>query len=364
MIGFPFRLWMYIGRLFLQRFLVVFVVLIVILQTLDLVGVSNAIMAKHPNETGILFSYIKLRIPTLAVQFLPFSVLIASLATLGGLAQSNEITSARSMGMTRLQIGLPMIVISAMLGLLHLLSSQTLALHSGASLAAWQAVDYKGMPNPPQSPAKKPLWINDGIHIFHAGHVMADLRGLKLQDVQVISFDPGQPLASMVYARSGTIINGFLRVENGMFISPPAAATVLATSWQMPIKIDARDLVVERMKPKSASLINLLAAAESGIPDAVQRAAVATQIHHRFSTIMLITLLPLAAIAVIGGQPRSRHRLWSMAAGLALGFVFFVFDSVMFGIANAGSMPGWLAAWGTVALFAGITMSMLLRSET
>jgi lipopolysaccharide export system permease protein len=364
MIGYPWRLWTYIGQMFLTRFLVIFIVLITILQTLDLVGVSNAITAQHPGDSGILFEYLKLRIPTLAAQFLPFTILIAALATFGGLAGTNEITSARSMGLTRLKIGLPMIVISGVLGMLHLVASQTWALTSTAQLTAWQSAEYKGLPGPIVAPKKKPLWVNDGATIVHAENVIADLSGLQLQDVQVISFDPAMPLNSVIFAKTGSIIGGALTLATARKISPPALAAPLEAGWQMPIKIDGRDLQAERLKPKNASLSQLFTTARAGVPDKIQKAAIYTQIHHRLSTVLLITLLPLAAIAVIGGQPRARHRLWNMAAGLALGFAFFVFDSVMFGIANTGTVPGWLAAWGVVALFFGVTYSMLLRSET
>jgi lipopolysaccharide export system permease protein len=362
--GAPWRLWSYIGRMFAIRFLVVFVVLITILQTLDLVGVSNAISAQHPGDSTILFSYLKLRIPTLAAQFLPFTVLIAALATFGGLAQTNEITSARSMGLTRLRIGLPMLVIAGLLGLLHLAASQTWALSSAASLTAWQSAEYKGRPSPTDISKKKPLWANDGDTIVHARDVAGDLVGLQLYDVQVISFDTAMPLTSVIFAKQGSIVNGVLKLTDAKKIAPPALAAPVDSTWQLPIKVDARDLQADRMKPKSAPLSKLIAAAYVGIPDKNQRHAIYAQIHHRFATVLLITLLPLAAIAVIGGQPRARNRLWNMAAGMALGFIFFVFDSVMFGIANSGTLPGWVAAWGTVALFFGVSYSLLLRSET
>ncbi len=362
--GAPWRLWRYIGHMFASRFLVVFIVLITILQTLDLVGVSNSISAQHPGDSTILFEYLKLRIPALAAQFLPFTVLIAALATFGGLAQSNEITSARSMGLTRLRIGLPMIVIAGILGLVHLVASQTWALSSAATLSAWQSAEYKGRPGMINIQKKKPLWVYDGDTIVHAVDVTSGLAGLKLSGVEIISFNTAVPLTSVIFASQGSIIKGVLKLENGKKIAPPALAAPIDAAWELPIKIDARDLQADQIKPKSAPLNKLIAAAYAGIPDKVQRSSIFAQIHHRLSTVLLITLLPLAAIAVIGGQPRARNRLWNMAAGMALGFVFFVFDSVMFGIANSGTLPGWVASWGTVALFFGVSYSLLLRSET
>ncbi len=358
----PWTLWKYIGKFFMSRFLIIFLVLVAILQTLDMVGTSNEISLVHPNDSGILLEYLKLRIPVLADQFLPFSILLASIATFAGLSQTNEITSARAMGLTRLQIGMPMLFAAGVIGLMQLTASQLFVLPASIRLDAWQNVAYKG--RPPETPPKpkNTFWLNTNSFIIHADDISARQQVLDLQGIEVIRRDGIESFSSIIRAQTGQIANGILRLNEGKVIAA-SSVRLLSAGWSLPISLNDQSLRAHRIRVKSASIPELVNALSSSLVDSSQRGEIRAQLHHYFATAALISVLPLVAIAVISGAPRARHRLWNMAAGLGLGFAFFVFDSVLFGIAGGGALPGWLAAWGTVLLFLGVTGSLLLRTE-
>jgi lipopolysaccharide export system permease protein len=51
------------------------------------------------------------------------------------------------------------------------------------------------------------------------------------------------------------------------------------------------------------------------------------------------------------------------AAGMALGFTYFVIDNLSLALGNVGAYPAWLAAFAPFFLFLLIGESLLIRSE-
>jgi len=74
------------------------------------------------------------------------------------------------------------------------------------------------------------------------------------------------------------------------------------------------------------------------------------------------SLVQLAALAAFG-LARSGQVLMRAAAGMALGFAYFVIDNLSLALGNVGAYPAWLAAWAPFVLFLLIGEAVLVRSE-
>jgi lipopolysaccharide export system permease protein len=84
---------------------------------------------------------------------------------------------------------------------------------------------------------------------------------------------------------------------------------------------------------------------------------------HKISGPLSITLMPLLAAIAAFGLARSGQVLLRAAAGMALGFAYFVVDNLSLALGNVGAYPAWLAAWAPFVLFLLIGESVLIRSE-
>ena len=102
----------YMARMFVVRSLAVLVALVLVLQTLDLLGESGKILAQPGNGDAELWRYVSLRLPQLIARFLPFSVLLGTLITLVTLNQHSEVISMKAAGISAHQIIAPLIVAS------------------------------------------------------------------------------------------------------------------------------------------------------------------------------------------------------------------------------------------------------------
>src|SRR3546814_5965989 len=83
---------LYVGRLFLVRSFSILFALVLILQTLDLLGESGKILAVAGNSDSDVWRYVGMRLPQIIETFLPFSVLLGTILTMVTL-RSEEHTS-------------------------------------------------------------------------------------------------------------------------------------------------------------------------------------------------------------------------------------------------------------------------------
>ena len=110
---FPSRtLGWYVARMFLIRSLVILLLLVLVLQTLDLLGESGKILAVPGNGDAQVWYYASLRFPQIVARFMPFSLLLGTLVTLVTLNQNSEIITMKAGGMSAHQILAPLFVAS------------------------------------------------------------------------------------------------------------------------------------------------------------------------------------------------------------------------------------------------------------
>ena len=108
---FPSRtLTLYLARLFVVRILAALVMLVLVLQSLDLLSQSGNILAHAGNGRAELGHYILLRMPQLMARFLPYSVLLATIITLATLNQNSEVVSMKAAGLSAHQVLAPLLV--------------------------------------------------------------------------------------------------------------------------------------------------------------------------------------------------------------------------------------------------------------
>ena len=88
---FPSRtLTFYLARMFVARIFAALLLIVVVIQLLDLLGESGKILAYPGNTDSQVWTYVSLRLPQLVARFFPFSVLGATILTLGTLNQNSD----------------------------------------------------------------------------------------------------------------------------------------------------------------------------------------------------------------------------------------------------------------------------------
>jgi lipopolysaccharide export system permease protein len=354
------RLSLYLAKLFVTRSLAVLVLLVLVLMSLDLLGESGKILRVEGNGDAELWRYVSLRVPLLIQRFLPFSVLLGALIALAGLNQHSEVVAMKAAGLSAHQILAPMLLASVMFAGAAFAFNEAIAVKSARTVNAWSDNDYE--PLRTGSGVQSNVWVLSGDDLVRARLAAGRGPGLQLRGVTVYERD-GNRLERIVRAERAIQQDGGWRLERVTIYdadmnllrrepSRTALAGVEPERFTLAkVKADEQDIMTLKQ-----SIAELEAA---GRPADEARAGW----WHKLSQPLSIVLMPLLAAIAAFGLARSGHVLMRAAAGMALGFAYFVIDNLSLALGNAGAYPAWLAAWAPFLLFFLIGETILVRSE-
>jgi lipopolysaccharide export system permease protein len=364
MINFDFipsrQLAWYLVKLFLTRSAAVLVLLVLVLMALDLLGESAKILRVEGNGEAELWRYVSLRVPLLIQRFLPFSVLLGTLIVFTSLSQHSEVVSMKASGLSAHQILAPLILASLAIAGLAFAFNETVAVKSARTVNAWSDNDYE--PLRAQSNLSSNVWLTtDGDYVL-ARLVSGRGAGLRLQNVRLFERD-GPTLQRVVDIDRAVQDGSRWRFEN--VVTYDAGMNVLR---RQPIAYGLEGVTPDRftlakVDPDEHSFTDL----QESIAE-LEAAGRATDearsgLWHKISSPLSVVLMPLLAALAAFGLARSGQVLLRAAAGMALGFTYFVVDNLSLALGNVGAYPAFLAAFAPFFLFVLIGESLLIRSE-
>lgn len=360
---FPSRtLAFYMARLFLVRSFAVLALLVIVLQTLDMLGQSGDILAYKGNGSPQLWYYISLRVPQIIATFLPFSVLLGTLITLATMNQNSEVISMKAAGLSAHQILAPLIVVATGIAALSFAFNDRIVSHTTAALSAWQAVDYG--PVPTDSGVKTNVWVREGNNLITAAVVAGHGRDTQLRKVEIFN-------------RVDNILNNIIQAPRGHF-DQKTRDWVLENATQFDVARGTGHLIgtvrlgqgirpdqftLQKVNADGLSFIELNSAISdlrgAGRPTATLEAS----LWHKVSGPLSAVLMPLLGSVAAFGLARSGRLFIRAVIGMMLGFTYFVADNFALAMGNLGAYPPLLAAWAPFFLFLLVGETVLIRTE-
>ena len=350
----------YTARLFLARVLAFLAALVVILQTLDLLGESGKILAGAGNGDAELLRYVMLRAPQLIAQFLPFSVLLATLVTLATLNQNSEIVIFKAAGISAHQILSPLMLAAAGVALVHFAFNELVLVRTNAELNAWQRIDYGAQP--PETPTNREAWVREGALLLHAENVMGLGSATRLQDLTIYDRGSGT-LDAIIRADTARTTSGGWLLEGVRRFDVARGVQERFPTLRLATDVDAARFTAVAVKPDETPMWELrraiVAVEAAGRPVGTLVAA----LHHKVSGPLSAILMPLLGAVAAFGLARSGKLFVRTVVGMALGFAYFIADNFMIAMGEFGAAPPWLAAWAPFLLFFLIGEAVLFRTE-
>jgi lipopolysaccharide export system permease protein len=351
----------YMAKTFVLRTLAVLAALVLILQTLDLLGESGKILAVPGNGDAELWRYVSLRIPQLIGRFLPFSVLLGTLITFATLNQHSEVISMKAAGISAHQIIAPLILASLVIAGVTFAFQERIVTRANATLGAWEAVEYR--PLPPATGRSSNVWVRSDDDLIHVAAVSGRGAGTRLSDVTVYRRS-GETLQTVIEAKQARPLPGggwelreaeIFDVARAAVRREPRLVDLAATDPDQFAfaRVDAEELdfaslyaVIDDMKAAGRSTDGLQAG-----------------LWHKLSGPLSAALMPLLAAIAAFGLARSGQLFLRAIVGMALGFAYFVADNFAIAMGNLGAYPPFLAAWAPFLLFLLIGETVLVRTE-
>lgn len=353
---------LYVGRVFLVRFLALLVFFIIILQMLDLLNRSSDILAADGATSAQLIEYISLRAPQIASQFTPFAALIAIVLTLAGLSHTSEITVMRAAGMSVHRVLLPLGVVCACVAVTHFVFNEVVTVKAAERLDYWEASDF-AVDLPPESETRTDLWIKFDNEFISAESAARYGDAILLTGVTIRQFDAnGLPISS-IDARAARYENDEWRLFGAKVQDVASLSVTREENAIWTNSLDPELLFALSIEPDQTSIGELFARIRQLSTDRADTRPAMTSLLSRFSKPMATLVMPLLGAIAGFGVHRQGVLLARAITGAGLGFSYFVAENLALALGKLGVLPATIGAFFPFALFMVVGFSIVLRME-
>ena len=362
----PITLMTYVARRFAAMALLMVLALSMLVALFDLIELLRRAATRPEANFALVSQIAALRVPYVAMQILPFAVLLGGIIAFWRLTRFSELVVARAAGISAWGfLAGPVLVASTALSPL-----------SSAMLARAERLDQLYLRNVGgiTALAGGRLWLRQaddglqpqGIAIISGRPIASrELRpgeALRLAEVSVWRLSAEDRPLARIEATSALLQPGRWRFEGAMVFGADRVAGA-------PQNLDVpTELTPERIENSFATPDTLSLWA---LPEFIKilEAAGFSAIRHRlhFQSLLALPLLAIAmALLAAGFSMRSARRggvARMIAGGVSAGFALFVLDKITGEFGEAGTLPVVLAAWAPAGAGFLLAAALLLHLE-
>jgi lipopolysaccharide export system permease protein len=358
----------YISRQFLGAVAVMICALTCLVSLFDFIELLRRSVGKNVG-LGLLAQIAALRMPYIAIQVLPFAVLVGGILCFWKLTRSSELIVARAAGVSAWEFLAAPVACAFLVGAVATAGVSPL---SSVMFARAEALEnsYLTVGGGPLDLADGQLWVRQadhrlgprGVAILHAGAVNVKGKDLLGRGVSLYELDSSDRFLRRIEAQSAVLGGGYWTLHQAVGLSADQGAKVLGTV-RMPT-----DLTVARVQESFAPPDTLSVWQLPGFIALLQRSGFSS-IRHRlhFQALLALPLLAATMALVAAGfsmRPARRGGVARMlGSGVAAGFALFMISKIAEEFGQSGALPVMLAAWAPTAAGLLLALTLLLHVE-
>lgn len=352
----------YVAGMYVIRFLGLLAGLVATLQLLDLMAVSDDILAAEGASGGQILYYLKLRLPQLISQFVPFSALLATLLAMANLNQHSEVLVMKASGLSPHRILLPMGLVCGVIAVFHFAFNETMVIDANAELRYWEDNDYAvGLAPPPEFSSQ--VRIVDGPNLILTEAVSKNGDVVILDNVSIYRRDETGKVEDLVRANFAANIEGKWRLFEIRRFEATTHSFVPQESSEWDINIPPRRFLTATVEPDFIDPVSLYQAIDRLAGEGRPVNSLIASLLQKFTLPASTLLMPLLGAVAGFGIHRAGSLLLRVVTGMALGFAFFVADNFMIAMGEFGVAPPFLAATAPFLLFLTVGMAVIFYTE-
>jgi len=352
---------LYMARMFLVRIFAVLTVLVLVLQTLDLLGQSGDILAYPGNGEAQLWTYVSLRVPQLIDSFLPYAVLLATIITLATLNQNSEVIAMKAAGLSAHQVLAPLLIAGLGIALVAFAFNDRVVTHANATLALWEDAQYG--PIPKDTRVKTNVWVRDGNDIIQAGSVSGYGPATELGKVAIYRRDAIGGLKEIIRSDIAGYNGAGWRLADAQAFDVLTGKVRDLGTVDVASGVNPDQFTLSKVNADGLSFVELRQAIADLRSASRPTGSLEATFWHKFSGPLSDVLMPLLGAVAAFGLARSGQLFLRAVIGMALGFTYFVADNFALAIGDLGAYPPLLAAWAPFLLFLMVGELVLIRTE-
>ena len=306
--------------------------------------------------------YFALKIPLIVSQLLPVACLAGALLGLALLSRSGEILACQQLGISRLELAVPILVIAFLISLVNFALSETLVPYTTRQARYLYEVELKRRTQRGVF-ANAHIWVRVSDGFLSADRY--DHRQDKLLGVTLYRLSPEFKLQDIVHARSATwdgtrwVPKELSTVELG----PNDSVKTIDSNYFRP-DVNPADFDLLKLDPEEFTLWELdryiASLREKGLDPGGY--IVDRDLKYALPLSCLI-MVALGVVLSLDPLPRRLSLGRSFGMALAIGFGYWLMLGITSSLGHSGLMPAWTAAWIPNLLFSVIALSLFLFGE-
>jgi lipopolysaccharide export system permease protein len=369
----PITLMAYVARRFAGMALLMVLALSMLVALFDLIELLRRAATRPEANFALVSQIAALRIPYVAMQILPFAVLLGGIIAFWRLTRFSELVVARAAGISAWGFLAGPVLVALLLGLGASLALSPL---SSAMLARAERLDQLYLRNVGgiTALAGGRLWLRQaddglqpqGVAIISGRPIVAREsrpdEALRLAEVSVWRLSAEDRPLARIEATAALLQPGRWRLDGALIFGADRVASA-------PQSLDfPTELTPERIENSFASPDTLSLWALPEFITVLENAGFSA-IRHRlyFQSLLALPLLAIAmALLAAGFSMRSARRggvARMIAGGVSAGFALFVLDKITGEFGEAGTLPVVLAAWAPAGAGFLLAAALLLHLE-
>jgi len=363
----------YIARRFLTAALILLVALTLLVSLFDFVELLRRAAGRPEASFPLVASIAALRMPFIALQLLPFAILLGGMLAFWRLARSSELIVARAAGISAFAFLAGPTAVALLAGVTAVTAVSPL---SSAMLARAERLDasYLRAGGGVTTLAGGRLWLRQADAGIEPGGVAVltgrparllgtDTADFVMTEVTVWRLSAqDRPLQRLEAPRARLVPGHWLLEDVAQFQSGRPLPSVLP-GLSLPTI-----LTPERIEDSVASPDTLSFWALPGFIELLEQSGFSALRHRlQFHAMLALPFLAVAMALLAAGfsmrHSRQGGAAIAIATGVAAGFALYVLDRVTGEFGEAGSLPVWLAAWAPTATGLLLALALLLHLE-
>lgn len=365
----------YVARRFLGATFAMLAGLTLLIGLFDFIELLRR-AATRPDATFALVAGIAgLRVPFVALQILPFAILLGGIMAFWRLTRSSELTVARAAGISAWGFLSGPVLVALAFGLTATLAISPL---SSAMLARAERLDYAYLRNTAglTALAGGRLWLRQADRDLDQGGVPGGVAilsgrpeasrgprlGFAMTDVSLWRLSANDRPLARIEAPRAVLLPGRWVLEDSVTFNADRSAGARQT-LTFPT-----ELTPDRIENSFASPDTLSFWALPGFIEVLEEAGFSA-VRHRlhYQSLLSLPVLAVAMALLAAGfsmrQSRRGGTAQMIGAGVAAGFALFVLDRITGEFGEVGTLPVTLAAWAPTLGGLLLALSLLLHLE-
>lgn len=312
---------------------------------------------------GDMLLYFIWKLPEMISRTATFSVLMATLLTLGVLSRDSEIIALRSCGISLFKVSLPMLSLGFVVSILLLINAEIVLPRSYAHTELIDQVKIRK--NVDRATFKRNnIWFRSKSLMLQARLYEPNTRSLI--GVVVWDVDEFMNPVSRIDADTAVYKDGRWLLNSAVlrnFQSVAGYAPRFVKTMNLDLNLKTEDLQVLDKDADNLSIRTLKEYAENLQRGGYKAYRFLTLMHTKIASPFAALIMVLLGIPFALKNSRSGGVAMGIGASIGIGFAYFVVNAVLLSYGRSGLLPPVVAAWGANFLFAlsGIWMSMKVR---